>query len=259
MIIFGKYAFTFKRFSAGQHGIPTGAEVIVKCRVFQLFFIPFCPIGKSWILRSNGQDEQVPSSIRRSIELTETTRTPFYAFAWLIIIPLVFAGYTYSEKRELAQRLEDRINQNIERIYEVQTQIDVARPGLIFSTEEVRAASHCGGTYSFLMVERVAADSLLLLHPFGNKEAYSPYRYLIRDQKPYAYTWVSRGDLKAAADNRKDELGCNKGVKVPGLTTGHGTFLKSEDATHSSKRIVWADLPFHAEPPYGGYHPKKRQ
>lgn len=253
MIIFGTYAFTYKRFRAGTHGIPSGAEVLMKCRVFQLFFIPFFPIGKVWVYRMGNEDLEVPNAIRRSIELTESIGFPFYAYAWILLIPFIYGGFKYSEHREREywkafeltskQRYIDRIGQKI----------DTARQGDFFKVEVLDKPTHCSGKASFLLVEYATKDSLLMMHPAGYRTTYNPESYLSEQNEPVTYTWVARSDMRAAGITEPNDYACFKGIVLPGIFAGHQTKLGAYD--HPRLQLLWKDLP-HPSPPFSRFHPE---
>jgi hypothetical protein len=252
MIIFGSYAFTFKRFRAGTHGIPAGAEVLIKCRVFQLFFIPFFPVGKVWILRQGKEDFELPDAIRKSIELTESTRSPFYAYAWLLLIPFIFAGFKYSEYREREYWKAYEISSKERYIDRIGQKIDTARQGDFFSVEILAEPSHCSGGRSFLMVEYAIRDSLLIMYPLNTKPSYSPAKYLTEQNGPVSYTWVAREDLRASAITEPDNYACFKGIAIPGVFEGLNTKMGSYDTR--KPKLTWDQIT-HASQPYSRFHP----
>ncbi|WP_394750667.1 hypothetical protein [Spongiimicrobium salis] len=118
MIVFGHNNFKIKSFSFRDLRIPQepGAEGIdfqVRQRYFHLFWIPFFPIGKLYVVKKKGDSNyyEMPQDIKSRIQ-QQGVKTPWYSFALLVLAfvgGIIFVG---------AEKLNDISREN--RFYENQ-------------------------------------------------------------------------------------------------------------------------------------------
>lgn len=112
MIIFGHNNFKIKSFSPEEAGLPASEDnnftFEVRQKYFHLFWIPFFPIGKVWILKKVGDEESytIPAHIEVKVKKNVSVGTPWYSFALVFIGIFVGLMFTLSQAQS-AQNRED--------------------------------------------------------------------------------------------------------------------------------------------------------
>jgi len=92
-IVFGHNNFLIKSYSPEELGIfneqgGQGLKFQVRQRYAHLFWIPFFPIGKAWVIKKEGDESLyvMPEEIKSAIVSRHgTPRTPWYSFALILI------------------------------------------------------------------------------------------------------------------------------------------------------------------------------
>ncbi len=119
MIVFGHNNFKIKSTNSHELGLPSdagfdGYQFEVRQRYAHLFWIPFFPIGKIYVMKIPGSSEmyEMPESIRALVEAKlGKVRTPWYSFALLLIALAVgfvaICGVAVEEIKQKA-RVSDR-------------------------------------------------------------------------------------------------------------------------------------------------------
>lgn len=97
-IVFGTYSFNIKKYNASELGIESETgdiPVMLRQRVFHIFYIPVLPIGRIYAMKLNdGKLYNLPAHLHAAVDQHGPHRTPFYAFALPL---LVIAGLAISE------------------------------------------------------------------------------------------------------------------------------------------------------------------
>lgn len=105
MIVFGHNNFKIKSFSPRELGIPEnpGDQKItleVRQRYFHLFWIPFFPIGKAYVVRKEGDSNmyEMPLELQHVLSQRDDIKTPWYSFALIFLALFIGVSFFGNEK-----------------------------------------------------------------------------------------------------------------------------------------------------------------
>jgi hypothetical protein len=102
-IVFGVKHFKLKSYSLKELGLSEEEDNIIKIELrqkyFHLYWIPFFPTGKTWVVRKDNQLYDLPLKYKLALAKKEIKhRTPFYTFALPLLLILGFTIYLIGEK-----------------------------------------------------------------------------------------------------------------------------------------------------------------
>lgn len=129
MIIFGHYTIPIKTYKPEE--LPFGSQfqqgdlIQLRVQVGHLFWIPFFPMWKGWVLVRKGEKRKLNPEANQQLDAIGGRSHPWYAFTGLFLIPLLFVGFQVwqhqKEKRLEGYRLTRAIATIEETAGEIQT------------------------------------------------------------------------------------------------------------------------------------------
>ncbi|HAS46833.1 MAG TPA: hypothetical protein DCS93_40485 [Microscillaceae bacterium] len=217
-MIFGYYTVSLKTIQANQlpAEIPVEAGTHFECglKLAHILFIPIFPMGKQWLLKRDGNSYEVtPEAAQLFDTLYGKPKTPWYAFAGLILAGLALVYFSVQDmiedRRRMSYLKETKKQQLNEKIKSFENPL----------VSDFYALEGSNGQYFGVKVDSASEDKVWV-------------RYLINDQgfgfnnqnNTLAPFIVNRGKFSVTTLAKKDVMKSYQDkkalVKIKGLASG---------------------------------------
>lgn len=127
MILFGHYTIPIKTYKPEE--LPIGGQfqqgdlIQLRVQVGHLFWIPFFPMWKGWVLVRKGEKFKLNPETNQQLDAIGGKSHPLYAFTGLFLLPLLFVGFQVWQYQK-EQRIEGyRVARSLEVIAETTGEI----------------------------------------------------------------------------------------------------------------------------------------
>ena len=109
-IVFGWYSFKIKSYAPEDLNIENenkrDVSFEIRQQCFHFFWIPFCGLGKLYVLRKEGELYELPDDIIALMKSKGAVKSPWYTFSFPILAVLGFFGFFVDQKIEDYQRYQ---------------------------------------------------------------------------------------------------------------------------------------------------------
>lgn len=185
MIVFGHNNFNIKTFTPRDLRMPheAGAEKIefqVRQRYFHLFWIPFFPIGKLYVMKRAGDTNKyvMPEDIKRRIKTQHNVRTPWYSFALFFVA--AFAGLAFAGNDRLKDvKWENRFYED-QAAHRMMIKYPTTGDYYEFGANECETTDSYNGTNVILKVTEYDDDTITFASGYLDMLGKNQYAYSIR-------------------------------------------------------------------------------
>jgi hypothetical protein len=255
MILYGAYDIELNRVPARNFIQGESGPLIQYCKVFHLFLIPFFPFKKYWALKRGMEKLEVLPPIHAKLNKEAGKSTPWYAFSWFFLAPVLIAlalGYSEYDNWNNKRRSRNHIISYVENTKE---KINKASPGELIRISISKNQNGYSNTYTTVMVEANAKDSLLVRVPLGSNlkkpGSNTPASYFLEPETQVGFVWVAKKDFHRALDYKLPDSELAAPPKIQGLYPGYYLSISNYDKPHG---FNVEDLR-KPQPPLSRFHP----
>lgn len=235
-MIYGYYTVPLKtvRGSELPEEIQVEDDADFRCgiKLAHLMFIPFFPLGKSWVMRKYDNSYEISEEAEQLLDtLYGTPKTPWYSFSGLILIGLVFLYFQVQEMMD--SRAERAYMEGIKK-EETDGKIKGLTNPLV---SDYYALKSPGGQYYAAKVDSASVDKVWLRCVVNDKGYGSNdknkivSKYVLDRDKFFTYP-VAKSDLMKSFKDKKALL------KIKGLASGQPLTLVDLYNLDISKRVA---------------------
>lgn len=225
MIVFGYNNFLIKSYTPAELGYPQEEGAVklrfeIRQRYAHIFWIPFFPIGKFWVMRRAGDNNkyEVPQVMLKLVENLEgQVRTPWYSFSvFLLAIAAGFIFWVNNFQEE--QRMKDAYYNRIE---ESKMLVQYPTTGDYYVFKRYLDPAIWSSQRVIYKVKSYTDDKVELISmnmdPYQEIEDGYNYHKEFDKVETYAYnaTMVDKNELKNAVDREYKDS--NRPVKIAPL------------------------------------------